>query len=442
MKVVILGGGLTGLTCAYELQKKKVDFILIEKEKELGGLCRSVKINDFIFDYTGHFLHFSHSDKFVEQYIKLLLKDNLIKIHRNAKIYSQYATTNNKLIPFPFQANLSFLEPRISKQCLYDLIIAQLRKKIYTENFKTWLIQNFGKSITKYFFEKYNTKLWKTSLEKITSLWAEKFVPLPDVEDILSRFIWGQQRKEYGYNVFFYYPKNEGIQSLIDSITTLIDKKNIITDAEVAKIDYVKKKVLFLYKNEINSVDYDILISTIPLVEFIARSNLPKKCKVYAKKLNYTSVLCFNIAVNKQIMKGVHWIYFPEENTIFYRIGFYHNINKNLVKNEYGSMYVEVSMKSNEKVDVVKIYSDIVNQLIETKIIDSEKQILFYNLLKIPHAYVVYDKHREKVLPYIFNILNKHKIYSIGRYGGWKYSYMTENIKDAVSTVEQILNNK
>jgi len=441
MKVVILGGGLTGLTCAYELQKRKIDFLVIEKEKELGGLCRSVKLNGFIFDYTGHFLHFSQSDKFVEDYIRSLLKNNLVKIHRNAEIYSQYAITQNKLIPFPFQANLSFLEPKISKQCLYDLIIAKLEDKKSDKNFKTWLIQNFGRSITEYFFEKYNTKLWKTRLERITTSWAKKFVPLPDVEDILSKFIGEQQNKEYGYNIVFYYPKSGGIQSLIDSISALVDKKNIVTDAEVTEIDYLKKKVYFLNKNKINSVDYDVLISTIPLVEFIARSNLPKKCKVYAKKLNYSSVLCFNIAVNKQIMKGIHWIYFPEENTEFYRVGFYHNINKSLVRDNCGSMYVEISMKNGEKVNIDKTYSKILNQLIKTKIIDSEKRVLFYNLLKIPFAYVIYDSHREKVLPYIFNILEKHKIYSIGRYGAWKYSYMTENIKDAVLLINQIFKN-
>ncbi len=439
MKIVILGGGLTGLSCAYELQKKKADFILIEKEKELGGLCRSIKINDFIFDYTGHFLHFSNSDKFVEQYIKYLLKDNLIKVHRNAKIYTRFAITENKLIPYPFQANLSFLDPKISKKCLYDLIIAQIIDKKYAENFKTWLIQNLGNSITKYFFEKYNTKLWKTNLKNITTSWAEKFVPLPDTEDILLKFLSQKNNKEYGYNVFFYYPKKNGIQALIDSVAKLIDKKNIITESEVVKIDCERKKVLFLHNNKIETINYDVLISTIPLLELIKKSSLPQKIKLYAKKLNYTSVLCFNIAIDQQIMKGIHWIYFPEDNTIFYRVGFYHNINKNLVKNNYGSMYVEVSLNKNEKVNIERIYSKIIEQLLETKLINSEKQILFYNFLKIPYAYVVYDRHREEVLPYIFNVLSKYKIYSIGRYGGWKYSYMTENIKDAISTIEQIL---
>lgn len=439
MKVVILGGGLTGLACAYELQKRKVDFLIIEKEKELGGLCRSIKVNDFIFDYTGHFLHFSDSEKVVKQYINSFLKNNLMKIYRNAKIYTSYARTENKLIPYPFQANLYFLQPQISRRCLYDLIIAQLGNQKNTENFKMWLIQNFGYSITKYFFDQYNTKLWWTSLKKITTSWAEKFVPLPNVEDILSKFLWRKQDKKYGYNVFFYYPKKNGIQALIDSIATFINKKNIVVNSEVIKIDCEEKKVFMLCNNKINSVNYDVLISTIPLLEFVKRSSLSEKIKLYTKKLNYTSVLCFNIAVNSQIMKGVHWIYFPEKDTIFYRVGFYHNINKSLVKNNYGSMYVEVSLNKNEEVNIEKVYSKIVEQLLENRIINSEKQILFYNLLKIPYAYVVYDKHREEVLSYIFNVLNKYKIYSIGRYGGWKYSYMAENIKDAILTIGQVL---
>jgi predicted NAD/FAD-dependent oxidoreductase len=48
--VVIIGGGLTGLTAAYELQKQQVSYMLIEVKPRLGGSIQTVQINDFRLD--------------------------------------------------------------------------------------------------------------------------------------------------------------------------------------------------------------------------------------------------------------------------------------------------------------------------------------------------------------------------------------------------------
>ena len=39
--IIIFGGGLSGLTLAHELIKKKFKILIIEKDNELGGMVRS-----------------------------------------------------------------------------------------------------------------------------------------------------------------------------------------------------------------------------------------------------------------------------------------------------------------------------------------------------------------------------------------------------------------
>ena len=58
IQTLIAGGGLAGLACARELADSSHPYLLVEKQKEVGGLCRSVLDRGFSFDYTGHFLHF------------------------------------------------------------------------------------------------------------------------------------------------------------------------------------------------------------------------------------------------------------------------------------------------------------------------------------------------------------------------------------------------
>ena len=53
---VIIGMGLSGLSF-YDSFGSKEDTICIDKNTELGGYTRTIKLSDYKFDYTGHFLH-------------------------------------------------------------------------------------------------------------------------------------------------------------------------------------------------------------------------------------------------------------------------------------------------------------------------------------------------------------------------------------------------
>ena len=55
---VILGGGPAGLSAAYHLQD---EYLLLEKAERIGGQCKSVSDNGFIFDYAGHILFTTES---------------------------------------------------------------------------------------------------------------------------------------------------------------------------------------------------------------------------------------------------------------------------------------------------------------------------------------------------------------------------------------------
>ncbi len=49
-KVIILGGGLTGLTTAYKLAKLNIDFVLLEKSDRVGGVIKTVHENGFMYE--------------------------------------------------------------------------------------------------------------------------------------------------------------------------------------------------------------------------------------------------------------------------------------------------------------------------------------------------------------------------------------------------------
>ena len=65
-KYLILGGGVTGLSFANFV--KDEDWILLEGMDEVGGYCKTIKKDGFIWDYSGHFFDFLVKFKFDTQF--------------------------------------------------------------------------------------------------------------------------------------------------------------------------------------------------------------------------------------------------------------------------------------------------------------------------------------------------------------------------------------
>ena len=77
------------IALAFFLQKiKKIKKItILEKEKELGGLLRSYKINNIFYDVGPHIIFSKHKD--ILNLMLRVLKNNKKKIKRSNKIILQ-----------------------------------------------------------------------------------------------------------------------------------------------------------------------------------------------------------------------------------------------------------------------------------------------------------------------------------------------------------------
>ncbi|MBU2567365.1 MAG: NAD(P)-binding protein [Elusimicrobia bacterium] len=431
MKNIIIGAGITGLSAAYHMAD---DCIILEKEGSAGGLCRSVRAGGYTFDYTGHLLHLRNP--YTKRLIFNLLRCNIKKIKRDAWIFSHDTYTR-----YPFQANLYGLPHKVIADCLSGLIEAKIRQQSGRRpaasggvlSFRDWTIKTFGMGFAKHFFFPYNRKLWTVDESELTDEWVASFVPNPTLEEtILGAFT--MQTKQYGYNASFYYPVKGGIQSLIDALLERIRSPLLNTPA--IKIDMKKKRITstkgaFTYKN---------IISTMPLPELLnIIENVPQKMKAFGEKLRWNSVMCFNLGYDAtDINDSKHWVYFPEKKFMFYRAGFYHNFSKFMAPAGKASLYVEVSHTPGEKPDPYRTASALQRQLMACGIAKRDKSPGITNILPMPYAYIIYDRNRTAAVREIHSFLNKNGIYSIGRFGGWKYSYIEESILDSKTVVEKI----
>ena len=75
IKIVIIGGGYTGISCAIELLKHNFKVTLIEANANLGGLGKTVKLSSGAFCEAYYHNFFTH-DKYLINYCKEYLGEH------------------------------------------------------------------------------------------------------------------------------------------------------------------------------------------------------------------------------------------------------------------------------------------------------------------------------------------------------------------------------
>ncbi len=421
-KILILGGGLTGLSIAYHLEKfGQTDYLVAERESAPGGLCGSIQKNGFTFDYAGHLLHL-HTP-YGKKLVKKLLKTNLLRQKRNASIY-----TNKSRVPFPFQANLFALPARQRNACIAGLTEALTAPKKEPKNFEDWCLHSFGKGVYEQFMRPYNTKLWGCSPRELTCDWCGPFVPCPNAQEI-QKSSRQKPKKSYGYNGEFYYPRKGGCQALVEALCKHV--KNIRLQAPATSIN-LKKKTARIGEE---TVSFEFLISTIPLPELLRSLEGEPTLSALADDLSHTSVRVYNLAI-KSRKKPFSWIYLPDETDPCYRVGMQSSFSPQNAPSSTRSFYVELP---GDTPPTAKTEKQIWNSLIQKGIINKSDEKLFSFWQFLPYAYAVYNSRRAKTVCAAEKALLKRGCLLAGRYGKWEYSFMEKSLLQGLEIAEKLV---
>ncbi len=428
-RVVLIGAGLTNLSVAYHLEQAGfTDYKMFEKEPSAGGLCRSLYQDGFTFDYTGHLLHVN--DDYFRNFLQTISSlDDFVGVNRRSYIYSHNVYTH-----YPFQVNLYGLPPEVIAECIQGYVQRPVfkRKKL---SFYDWALQQFGPGIVKHFFSGYQEKIFAYDSKKIASSWTGRFVPQTSLEAIIQGALQPPHNQAIGYNASFLYPKAGGINFWVQKLAQKIQQP-VATNYCVEQID-VGNKIITFTNGDFES--FEMLISTVPLPLLLNTLKEPASAslKRASKKLLCSAVLNVNLGLSKPDVSDKHWIYLPEKQFLPYRVGFYHNFTPTMAPAGCSSLYAETAYLAMSEQEKQRAVAATVSQL--QKLLGfSDADIVTQRVLDIAHAYVIYDFWRERNIDALHARLQSYNIFSIGRYGSWKYSSMQEAVLEGKVMAETI----
>ncbi|MFV2072181.1 MAG: NAD(P)/FAD-dependent oxidoreductase [Thermoanaerobaculales bacterium] len=424
--VVIVGGGLTGLVAGERLEASGLPAVILEKEEVAGGACRSLDAEGFVFDYTGHLLHVARPE--TEAYLgEIGVWDRLATHTRRAAVVIGAHTT-----PYPVQIHTHALAPEVRRDCLLGFVRAwAVQRAEEPGDFREWVIERFGEGLARHFFFPYNTKLYRAQPEELSLDWVGRYVPKPELEEVVNGAL-GLHDGAVGYNATFRYPRQGGIRMLPDAVAA--QAHGLRLGAEVSRI-HLAERWVELADGE--RIAWEDLVSTIGLPSLIDRivDPLPEEVASARKALRWVRVLNLALGVEGPPPSPEHWLYFPDPDLPFYRVGFPSNHGQ-VAPAGCHTVSVEVSMDpvggDVEKTARVAERAAVVAGLLDPA------GIRVRRVTVIDPAYVVFDHARRDAVAFLRRFLSPRGVRLAGRWAEWKYSAMEDAVLDGMRVARRV----
>ncbi len=439
-KIVIIGAGPTGLGAAYRLKELGYrNFQLYERNPYIGGLAASFKDSaGFTWDIGGHvmFSHYEYYDKCFQD----LMGDEYQSNNREC-----WLRMFDRWVPYPFQNNIRYLPKEVCYECLIGLIEAQTKRDHRSaRNFREFIDAVFGDGIARYFMLPYNFKVWAHPPEMMNKEWIGERVAVLDINRAIRNVVLEMDDFGWGPNNQFKFPLYGGTGEFYRRFGPKLEG-HINLNKTVDFINIARKQVHF---QDGEVVSYDRLITAMPLDKLcndVINGEMPREIKKAAAGLKHSGGYMVGVGIKQPCPSTKSWMYFPEDNCPFYRVTYLSNYSPYMTPDNrtHYSLLCETSYSEFKHVDGKTIVDDTIRGLINAGLISEKDQddIVSTWCYHAEYSYPTPTVERDEILAKVIPFLEKHGIYSRGRFGMWKYevSNTDHTLMQGVECVNRLL---
>jgi protoporphyrinogen oxidase len=415
MTTVVIGAGVSGLGFAnwWRARHPGAPVVVLEAAPEPGGYCRTVVQDGFVWDYSGHFFHFK--DPAIEAWLRDRMAGQEVRtVTKRSAI--RYAGRD---IDFPFQTHIHQLPHDEFLECLVELYFRPAGDGP-PSSFGDMLVRRLGKAITEKFLRPYNEKLYAIDLDRLDVDAMGRFFPHAEIADIIANMRpVPPGAGDGGYNATFTYPAGGAVQ-YIHALLRDLPPEAVACGEPVTAIDVAAREVVTPRRR----IRYDRVVSSAPLPQLTQLCGAAHDPAVFSSN----KVLVWNLGFDRKGARDLHWMYFPDPARVFYRVGWYDNIlPPRPGAPDRMSLYVEIGAPAYAPVDPDALRHRVLDDLRREAII-TDHQLVSYHHVVLDPAYVHITKTSLAETARLKAQLASHDIHSVGRYGGWTYCSIEDNL--------------
>jgi UDP-galactopyranose mutase len=426
--VVILGGGLAGLSAAARLRERGVDdVVILEREARVGGLLKTHAGEQSVIDHLPHVFFSRHEE--VSALFHELVGDVWSHQHRLGVRWGA------GFVDFPFQNHVYQLPAAARREALMGLLERRQGEAGPAADLEAHALRHLGRGITELFFRPYNEKLWQTPLQGLDHAWLGAKIRLPDARGWAEAVLGPEEarpRAEVAPHGRFVYPKVGGIEALARGLLARIGGERVWTGATVEGVDCASATV----RTTRGDVRYERLLSTLPLNRMLSLAGSPRGGRASAR-LRATRVVAVQLVLDQVELPDYHWIYVPDPTAPYYRLTRVDRINPGAA-GDRKALIAEVALPEQRAVDPGALVSHVCDHLTRDGVaprgaIREARAFDYEPAYPIPHAGGAADRALAR------RLLRERGIVVAGRFGRWEFQNMDHCMLSGFRAAEDIL---
>lgn len=323
-KVAIIGGGMLGLSLAYELSHKSFDVTIIEKNSDWGGLASGFQIENTYLEKYYH--HWFRSDKHIQALIRELGLEYKLKFLES----SMGIFTDGKVYNFSGSIDLLKFKPlNIFDRLRTGVVSFFLQKMPYKKSMETtnaidWCLKYYGKKPTEVIWEPLLRGKFGKEYKRISMSWL--WGRIHDRTSSRSNPL----AKEYlGY-------LDGGFQVLIDALVAKLEGYGVklINNSDIQEYKRTGEKHSLVINGK--SENFDIVVSTLPGPIFNKIFNVGKLQRKKIENIKYLGATCMILEL-KHSLTPYYWLNVNDPKAPFLAVVEHTNF---VDKKEYGDKVI------------------------------------------------------------------------------------------------------
>lgn len=434
------------MSAAWALAENGFKVIVVEKESEVGGLCRTTNYKGFHFDLGGH--RFVSKNQELVGKILALMGDELLTSQRKSVIKSV-----DREFDYPLSINniIKNVPMGVLIKCLTDYLKASIVRKVSTPSdfsFEQWVVNRFGQRLYDLFFKSYTEKLWGIPPSELSSDWASERISLLNLWDAVVKLFSNGEDSPRTYTKMFYYPRN-GIGQIFTSMAEEIKRMggSIVLNTNVEKVvteDNKAKSISICKNGKTVSINCDFVISTIPLIDFVNSlyPSVPESRVVDSvHKLRFRSLRFMNILIDMQDISENTWMYIPDERYIMTRIQEPRRRSPFNAPEGKTSLMLEIPCNFGDEIwnaTENTIYTKCLDDL-DSVGIHIKGRVIDYFSTWAKNAYPVYSLDYKTHVNTLLDFVGRYEnIITCGRQGIFKYMFMDQAMEMGITAAEMV----
>lgn len=409
--LIILGGGIAGLSLAYFLDRPST---ILEAQEEVGGLCRSFNAHGVYYDVGPHIL-FSKNKETLD-FVTSLVPTN--QIRRSNQIYY-----NGRFIKYPFENFLAQLgSPEEIQYCLNTFLNNPYRN-MRADNMLAFFLKTFGEGITRLYLQPYNEKIWKFDPCMMDTEMVER-IPRPPDQHIIDSCA-GKFSEGYLHQLYFHYPKQGGVMSLCNALREKIrSKAKIIVNARAQKIRRSNSH-WSVQTERGETFQAGRLVNCMPLHELIpCLENVPEEVQRALAELKYNSIHIVIVNAKQDTIGDYFSMMFPQRDVIFHRLNRLNFLGENYRPPDGSATFLaEVTFRQGMPASDWKagqVGERVVQDMVKLGFI-KQQDVQFVQVHTEKYAYVIDDLDSKTNKTQVLSYLQGIGIESAGRFAEFLY---------------------